>query len=156
MINPFYSSDETPYGWTPCLHPEGALYFMHEEKVCASLMSKNGTNCLAFFKRILTDAYLYDPRVISDATNFINQIFDYVRAHDIQLTSDVDLILDLTPNNDGNTVCGYYFANHTNRSVFWLDLFDANDLPAWSEVGSTASPSHLRMCLYSMNPFLWV
>jgi hypothetical protein len=151
MINPFYSSDETPYGWRSCLHPEGALYFLHEEKVCASLMSKNGTDCLASLKRILTDAYLYDPQVISDATNFINQIFDFIQAHDIQLSPDVNLILDLTLNEDGITVCGYYFADHTNRSIFWLDQFDANDFPAWREVRGVVSPSHLRMCLYSMN-----
>jgi len=115
------------------LASEGALYFMHEEK------------------RILTDAYLYDPQVIFDATNFISQIFDYVRAHNILLNPDVDLILDLTPNEDGNTVCGYYFASHTNRCVFWLDRFDANAFSAWSEVRGAESPSHLRTRLYSMN-----
>lgn len=124
---------------------------MHEEKVCASLMSKDVADYLVSFKRILTDAYLYDPQVIFDATNFISQIFDYVRAHNILLTPDVDLILDLTPNEDGNTVCGYYFASHTNRCVFWLDRFVANDFPAWREVGGATSPSHLRTRLYSMN-----
>jgi len=123
---------------------------MHEEKVCAFLMSKYDTDYLVSFKRILTNAYLYDPQVFLNATNFIGQIFDYVRAHNIQLTPDVDLMLDLTPNNEGNIVCGYYLANHTNRSVFWLDQFDANDFPAWREVGG-ATPSHLCMCLYTMN-----
>ena len=124
---------------------------MHKEKVCACLMSKNLADYLVSFKRILTDAYLYKPQVILDATNFINQIFDYVRAHGILLAPDVDLILDLTPNEDGNIVCGYYFASHTNRCVFWLDRFDANAFSAWSEVRGAESPSHLRTRLYSMN-----
>jgi hypothetical protein len=119
---------------------------MHEEKVCASWATMDDADYFSFFKRVLTDANLYDSRVLSEASQFIFHIFDYARSQDIQFAPDVDLVLDLTPNEDGNTVCGYYFANHTDRCVFWLDEFDANDFPAWREVAGATSHSHLRTC----------
>lgn len=47
-------------------------------------------------------------------------------THDIH-TDDIDLVLELVHFPD-DTVCGYYFVNHSRRCLFWLEMFDADGI----------------------------
>lgn len=72
---------------------------------------------------------------------YIDHIFDFIRSQNMELAPDVDLVLDLTKNDKGDTCCGYYFADHGERCLFWLDKFDAT--PLCDEVKGIAELSHL-------------
>lgn len=50
-----------------------------------------------------------------------------------------DLVLEVIPSEDA---CGYYFADHNTRSLFWLEDFDASLV--CGNVHVVVSLSHLR------------
>lgn len=43
-------------------------------------------------------------------------------------SGNAELVLELIVNDDGEMKCGYYFADNSSRSVFWLVEFDTKDL----------------------------
>ncbi|KAF8176174.1 hypothetical protein K438DRAFT_2022689 [Mycena galopus ATCC 62051] len=104
-------------GWTAHrdVHPEGALYYVHDEK------------------RIFTDAHLHIDTVFDTATAFIGEIERFY-ADNGMITSrrenGVDLVLDLVKSEDGagETRCGYYFVDHPERIIFWDDAFELDQL----------------------------
>ncbi|KAF7360384.1 hypothetical protein MVEN_00768200 [Mycena venus] len=112
-----------PPGWTVCKHPEGARYFFHEKK------------------RVFTDADLTDSEKLQLINNSIRDIYDFLRARSIQFGHNVDLVLSDYAEDEG---CQYYFANHGDRSVFWLDKADSDLFPVTDEVKGMTSTSHIR------------
>ncbi|KAJ7593858.1 hypothetical protein C8J56DRAFT_925341 [Mycena floridula] len=115
--------DGKPAEWTAILHPEGAGYFVQEEK------------------RIFTDANIFDPRIYARLTGYILKFEDYIRVYNIQL-DDVDVVFDLLEVADeGEHHCRYYMVAHRSRSIFWLD---ARELPVWYEVKGVTCPDHIR------------
>lgn len=77
---------------------------------------------------------------------FIDQIDDLTQAHDTKVTNDADLVLELLPGQDGQMACGYYFAEHQTRCLFWLEQFDISCLIA--EVKGATSPAHISTVFY--------
>ncbi|KAF9467789.1 hypothetical protein BDZ94DRAFT_1247715 [Collybia nuda] len=112
--------------WTPHHHPEGALYFFHEGR------------------RVFTEADMYDNASRSTIHSNLNDIDDFLRAHNIQRSSGDDLVLELTKQDDGKFATSYYFANHETRTIYFLDEFDASNLPVWPEVQGVTSPTHIK------------
>ena len=90
-------------------------------------------------QKIYTDAYLYDPDVLFHATCFIQRIDDLTSARTIQ--PDAELVLEITPDEDGEIACGYYFVHHQNRCLFWLEEFEAD--PLIYEIQGLSSAAHL-------------
>ncbi|KAJ7591053.1 hypothetical protein C8J56DRAFT_934551 [Mycena floridula] len=118
-----------PAEWTSVSHPEGARYFYHEDK------------------RIFTDANVFDPPVYARLTSYIFKFEDFIRAYNIQLEEDVDIVFDLLEDPDckgEDQHCRYYMVAHRTRTIFWLDDFSAVDLPAWAEVRGVSCPAHIR------------
>lgn len=64
-------------------------------------------------------------------------------GEDNVLPSDYDLVLEVVV-LPRETICGYYFADHGSRLLFWLDMFDAE--PICDEIHVVVSLSHLREC----------
>ncbi|KAJ7634775.1 hypothetical protein FB45DRAFT_474174 [Roridomyces roridus] len=118
-----------PSGWMVCQHPEGAQYFFHKEK------------------RVFTDANLYDPDTFQFMTTQINLILDFLRAHNVILQPNVDLVVDEWVYEDGEKGVQYYFANHQDRCVFWMDKTDADLFPVTFEIPGVTSASHIRHIL---------
>ncbi|KAJ7715525.1 hypothetical protein B0H16DRAFT_1615692 [Mycena metata] len=48
------------------------------------------------------------------------------------------------PENDEH---GYYFVDHSERVIFWLDVFNMSTLPIWNLVPGIKSPSHVKLGL---------
>ncbi|KAJ7892760.1 hypothetical protein B0H14DRAFT_956776 [Mycena olivaceomarginata] len=115
-----------PPGWTTCQHPEGAQYFFHEEK------------------RVFTDANLFDNASLTFIHENIHKVHDFLRAHSVHLPHGVDLVLDEYVYSDGSKGCQYYFANHQDRCVFWMDNGDSDLFPVTQEVKGMTSASHIR------------
>ncbi len=56
---------------------------------------------------------------------------------------NVDLVLDVTSNGEGENVCGYYLVYHKTRAVFWLDDFDVSKT-LWPQENGVESMDHIR------------
>ncbi|KAK7052040.1 hypothetical protein R3P38DRAFT_3255270 [Favolaschia claudopus] len=112
--------------WTPCQHPEGAQYFFHEEK------------------RVFTDANLFDANTLTFINDNMRTVLDFLQAHNVDLDPGVDLVLDEFLYDDGSKGCQYYFVNHQDRCVFWMDYCDSNLFPVTAEVKGMSSASHIR------------
>ncbi|KAF8173768.1 hypothetical protein K438DRAFT_2023317 [Mycena galopus ATCC 62051] len=125
-----FSSEPLPQ-WTAERHPEGCLYFVHEQH------------------RIFTDAYLYDTTVFAQITSVVGQLLARTEVRDLLAadSSHVDIVLDLMTESPDNDKCGYYFVDHSARVVFWVDDFSMSALDNWIQIPGIDAPSHVKMCL---------
>ncbi|TFK73482.1 hypothetical protein BDN72DRAFT_183056 [Pluteus cervinus] len=125
-----FTTYSDPEGWKSYIHPEGARYFFHEEK------------------RVFTDAWLFDPEFLNQVHQDMDIIFTFMEKNHMVGHPEVDLVLDMIPRasnrKPANMDCFYYFANHRNRTIFFLDDFHANEIPAWNNLMGTSTLSHLR------------
>ncbi|KAK0486397.1 hypothetical protein IW261DRAFT_1559799 [Armillaria novae-zelandiae] len=118
------------HGWMPFAHPEGALYWFHQEK------------------RTFTGVDLRNQAKLQRIMNHLDTIYEFIRKNHIIIPANVDLVFELVRDPDsGDECCAYYFASHGTRSVFWLDDFDTNNLIIWAqeEVKGVTEPSHVRL-----------
>ncbi|KAK0236651.1 hypothetical protein EDD85DRAFT_581613 [Armillaria nabsnona] len=125
-----FARSETPQPWTSYIHPEGARYFRCEHDLFT----------------VYTDAYLFDPEKSQAVQQFVDQVDEYLTRYDITEvsfdTEKVDLVLDVTLSGTKRTVCGYYFAYHANRTVFWLDEFESSE-SLWPKTNGVTSSDHI-------------
>ncbi|SJL08618.1 uncharacterized protein ARMOST_11985 [Armillaria ostoyae] len=125
-----FARSETPQPWTSYIHPEGAHYFRCEHDLFT----------------VYTDAYLFDPEILRAVQQFVDQVDEHLTCHDITEvsfdTEKVDLVLDVTLSQTKRTICGYYFAYHANRTVFWLDEFESSER-LWVKINGVTSPDHI-------------
>ena len=113
--------------WEPCIHPEGRLYFYHQQK--ASFPAHTPT-LWAFSERdtlqkIYTDCDIRDPQVLATLYAFTRVLEGLVHENGLTLPADHDLVLFLEPRR---TMPGfnwiYYYADHTSRTLFWVQECD--------------------------------
>jgi len=86
---------------------------------------------------MLTDAYLYESSVRIEIELFANHMTRLQQHADCLPSGDYDLVLELTPTEDGTNEWCYYFVDHSMRTLFWLEDFDATELV--SELTSISS-----------------
>ena len=72
---------------------------------------------------ILTDVWMYDVDSREKLETIITEIFSYISKYNIEIPRESCLVLDFR--NSGR--CGYYFVNHAEQRLFWLDEFDGMD-----------------------------
>jgi hypothetical protein len=101
---------------------------------------------ITYYQRIYTDADLCDPEnlvvITESADQILGDLVNKTRDKNIILPSDVELVLEIVPQDSG-PICGYYFVEHRSRCLFWLDNFDAEAICA--DIKVVVSLSHLRM-----------
>ncbi|KAJ7917476.1 hypothetical protein B0H13DRAFT_2269521, partial [Mycena leptocephala] len=117
--------------WTPHRHPEGALYFMHQQN------------------RIFTDAYLYDDVVlakINACVSHINHRLEDKGYLDPDI-DEIDIVLDLIEERAESIQCGYYLVDHSMRTIFWMDAFEMSGLSSWKRIPGIISASHINLIL---------
>ncbi|KAF7340444.1 hypothetical protein MVEN_01964600 [Mycena venus] len=117
--------------WTLHRHPEGVLYLMHEKH------------------RIFTDADLYDDAVLGKMNICISQLIDRLEDKGFFVfgAEEIDIVLDLVEDSTDTIKCGYYFVDHSMRSIFWMDVFEMGQLSAWKRVHGITSASHVGLIL---------
>ncbi|KAJ7860912.1 hypothetical protein B0H13DRAFT_2568763 [Mycena leptocephala] len=117
---------EPPLQWKAHRHPEGALYFAHEQN------------------RIFTDAYLYDNSVLAQITCAVDQLLARPGVQSLLNTesSHIDVVLDLMKESPENDECGYYFVDHCERVIFWLDFFNMS-IETSSHVSEYPAPPNM-------------
>lgn len=100
-----------PHGWSAHVHPEGALYYLHDEK------------------RTFTEVDICNATVLADIEHFQHTLYGELRQAiqegmvDLQL-QDVELVLE-PRSDDYGVLCSYYFVHRFKRCLFWLEVFDA-------------------------------
>ncbi|KAG9313442.1 hypothetical protein JVU11DRAFT_5764 [Chiua virens] len=115
----FFDYPDTPVvpeGWSACRHPEGALYFVHDES------------------KTFTEVNICNAEIQEDVEYFRTFLFSELQAEIRKLNlsellniDEVQLVLE--PRSNGIVVdCHYYFANPRTRSLFWLNGWEATDI----------------------------
>ncbi len=83
-----------------------------------------------------------DKDILYQTHRFVDIIFDYIRAENLQLEPDVELVVETVKYDwDEDYRCGYYFVHHNSRSLFWLQDFDVS-YALWDAQANT-SLSHV-------------
>ncbi|KAG1763473.1 hypothetical protein EDD22DRAFT_846404 [Suillus occidentalis] len=121
-----------PQGWITLVHPEGSRYFVHRET------------------RTFTEMNICDEETCGDIEYYMQRLLDelqrVVEHKSLELDMEqVDLVLEPKTFDDDSVVCCYYFANHRDRCLFWLDDFDAEDI--LSDCKSVENLSHIRLAI---------
>jgi len=73
---------------------------------------------------VVTDANLLDDHVKLQLTGHLAAIENHIRLSSTLLPDDYELVLD---HPKGASITGYYFVDHTKRSIFFLDPRHASD-----------------------------
>ncbi|KAJ7025545.1 hypothetical protein C8F04DRAFT_1127919 [Mycena alexandri] len=122
---------DPPSQWCGYRHPEGGRYFVYKNK------------------RIFTDCYLFDDAVLVQITSAVDQLLAKPECQFLSRTdtAEIDIVLDLMREDPENDECGYYFVDHSERVIFWLDVFNMSTLPIWNLVPGIKSPSHVKLGL---------
>lgn len=66
---------------------------------------------------------MYDVVHREKLETIITEIFSYISKYNIGIPEESCLVLEFR--NAGE--CGYYFVNHAEKRLFWLDEFDGMD-----------------------------
>ena len=108
-------------GWSCHIQPEGKSYF--------SLLD---------FPRTVTDVYMGNQTARSRIIRFTATVSKELQARNIVLPESSELFL--SPSDDDENSCKYYFVDHEARTVWWLNDHDSDELLPEPVV----SQSHLR------------
>ncbi|EIW75890.1 hypothetical protein CONPUDRAFT_139857 [Coniophora puteana RWD-64-598 SS2] len=133
-------SDENESGWTICVHPEGALYFVRRQK----RNEKSEANIT-----ILTNADVKDQeRCICE---HLDNAIDVILAQVIERGLQVDAELVLCPNIKHKTI-GYYFVDVQARCMIWAETLKLSETRITENVRGFRSMEHIR---YAMEAQYW-
>ncbi|KAG1834711.1 hypothetical protein EV424DRAFT_1477882 [Suillus variegatus] len=120
-----------PPGWTTLVHPQGSRYFVNVER------------------RTFTQMNICDETIYGDIRHFMDYLLRSLRDESEHLELDmaqVDLVIEPKVSTDADkVVCCYYFANHRDRCLFWLDEYSTEDI--LSECNGVENLSHIRLAI---------
>ncbi|KAI6107597.1 hypothetical protein EDD17DRAFT_1750120 [Pisolithus thermaeus] len=122
---PLYG-DDLPEGWTAYRHPEGALFY---------LLDRNA-------QPTFTEVDVADGDIRRDVEYFSTFLWgelNHEQEGRLQSLEEVQLVVE-PRSDDKGVLCCYYFVDHANRSLFWLDEWDAPGV--FSACKGVDTPSH--------------
>jgi hypothetical protein len=125
-------------------HPEGAQYFYNQEKVCKLGPRKPGRYFSFLYQKVFTDADILDSRILEWTTDNLAQIERFLLENNISLPETSFLVIDSYYQEDGSIESTYYYLDTTSRVIFFLDVYQADDLLTWPEIPGIKSKTHLR------------
>ncbi|OAX31124.1 hypothetical protein K503DRAFT_870758 [Rhizopogon vinicolor AM-OR11-026] len=91
-----------------------------------------------------------DEEICEDIEYYMQYLLDELREviklRNLELDMEqIDLVLEPKVFNDGSVVCCYYFANHRDRCLFWLDDYLAHGL--LTDCVGIQNLSHIRFAI---------
>ncbi|KAG1840117.1 hypothetical protein C8R48DRAFT_781864 [Suillus tomentosus] len=140
-----------PPGWTTLVHPQGSRYFVNVERVCEVhvLLDADDLSHSYNQQRTFTQMNICDETIYSDIKHFMDYLLRSLRDESEHLELDmaqVDLVIEPKVSTDADkVVCCYYFANHRDRCLFWLDEYSTEDI--LSECNGVENLSHIRLAI---------
>jgi hypothetical protein len=138
-----------PEGWVTLVHPEGARYFVNKAQVrqLHEFVENWRSELEPLAQRTFTGMNICDKEIYGDIEYYMQYLLDELRRviedRNIELDlQQIDLVLQPKVYEGDSVVCCYYFANHRDRCLFWLDDFDASKI--LTECVGVESLSHIR------------
>ncbi|KAJ7045570.1 hypothetical protein C8F04DRAFT_1065334 [Mycena alexandri] len=125
----FRSESSLPPEWEAKTQSEGQVFFYNEKK------------------NIITETWLYNPGWCEQITSFIEVIDNLREKNELNIPQDAELVLEIQYDEDfQESYCGYYFAHHETRCIFWLH---DTRLDEWLEdiKGGRIPPEHAKILL---------
>ncbi|KAI6102603.1 hypothetical protein EV401DRAFT_753299 [Pisolithus croceorrhizus] len=120
-----YDPPSLPIGWIKYTQPEGAPYYLHEEK------------------RIITD--------LTDVTE-LQQLLDMAdcllhSARELRMPShfDMELVITEVLGLHGERVFGYYFVDHRQRLLFWVHDYNLSNI--FFNVDGVTARDHMKQAV---------
>ncbi|KAI5985872.1 hypothetical protein EDD15DRAFT_2532651 [Pisolithus albus] len=117
-----YDPPSLPIGWMKCTQPEGALYYVHEEK------------------RIITD--LTESQQLLDTSDYL---LDRARQLGLPFHLDVELVITEVAGAKETMHFGYYFVDHRQRLLFWVDDYDLSEV--FFNVKGVTARDHMKQAV---------
>ncbi|KAI5985862.1 hypothetical protein EDD15DRAFT_1615343 [Pisolithus albus] len=117
-----YDPPSLPIGWIKCTQPEGALYYLHEEK------------------HIITD--LTESQQLLETSDYL---LDRACQLGLPFHSDAELVITEVPGPNGRRDFGYYFVDHRQRLLFWVDDYDLSEI--FSNVKGVTARDHMKQAV---------
>ncbi|KAI5992710.1 hypothetical protein EDD15DRAFT_965279 [Pisolithus albus] len=117
-----YDPPSLPIGWIKCTQPEGALYYLHEEK------------------HIITD--LTESQQLLETSDYL---LDRACQLGLPFHLDVELVITEVPGPNGRRDFGYYFVDHRQRLLFWVDDYDLSEI--FSNVKGVTARDHMKQAV---------
>jgi hypothetical protein len=90
------------------IHPEGKRYSYHT--------TKDGIS-------VITEARVSDPGVAEQLESGVAKLRALAAEENVDLLATTDLFLEIDQDTE---TCSYWFADHANRTVFWLHPVDTD------------------------------
>ncbi|KAI6161317.1 hypothetical protein EDD17DRAFT_1509294 [Pisolithus thermaeus] len=130
--DPSVTRPSLPIGWIKYTQPEGAPYYLHEEK------------------RIITD--------LTDVTE-LQQLLDMAdcllhSARELRMPShfDMELVITEVLGLHGERVFGYYFVDHRQRLLFWVHDYNLSNI--FFNVDGVTARDHMKQAVVTQ--YWWV
>ncbi|KAG2008408.1 hypothetical protein CC2G_013844 [Coprinopsis cinerea AmutBmut pab1-1] len=114
-----------PPDWTTHVHPEGSRYFVKKTQLFT----------------VVTEARVDEAEDLEYIEYYNSKITAFIVTNKVNLPPNTFLVLERR--TSGN--CGYYFVDHGNQCLFWLDSFDFTHLVDQVRIRHTASLVGLQM-----------
>ena len=121
------------------------ISIMKEWQVAFS--SNTLTLCVLYqiVKRVFTDVYMYDPSLRKE----IHKSAEELKKKRLDLedsgisfpTANYDLVLDIVKTEDEMSIYQYYYVDHNNRTLFWLDDYEMK--PLLDGILGVKEPGHI-------------
>ncbi|KAF8637865.1 hypothetical protein AX17_002491 [Amanita inopinata Kibby_2008] len=114
----FESPQDVDHRWQRRFHPEGAPYFYDTKR------------------HVLTDAYICNQSIRDIVDDYVDRIERFIEQNQLTQLLPESRTLVLEIRRTGR--CGYYFVDHDNQCLFWLEPYDAIDMIDHLKVKMTA------------------
>jgi len=100
---------------------------------CFELLKTDDLSGRYNMQRTFTQMNILDEEICDDIEYYMHFFLDELRRDVLEGSLEldlwqVDLVLEPKVDDGGSVACCYYFANHCDRSLFWLDEHNIEDI----------------------------
>jgi hypothetical protein len=92
--------------------------------------------------------------VLADINACVVQIDVMIFDRNVHLPPNPELVLELIQADGADLMCGYYFVDHENRCLFWVEPIEMSVL--LMEVKGVTCPSHISASSRTFFHFCWL
>ncbi|KAJ7827831.1 hypothetical protein B0H13DRAFT_1917454 [Mycena leptocephala] len=84
------------------------------------------------------------PSTLGTERICVEQILQRPRVDWLLESENVDLVVDILSHDKDHIDCAYYFADHAERIIFWIDDFSMNKLTAWRAMPGITTATQIK------------
>ncbi|KAJ7896490.1 hypothetical protein B0H13DRAFT_1885109 [Mycena leptocephala] len=84
------------------------------------------------------------PSTLGTEIICVEQILQRPRVDWLLESENVDLVVDILSHDKDHIDCAYYFADHAERIIFWIDDFSMNKLTAWRAMPGITTATQIK------------